>query len=1218
MKVASRVLALALLTFSLLGEADAVELSSDLASRVVQGQSTPVWVFFVDKGGETFSSDYPSTRALDRRAKMRESDSLLDWRDLPLSREYLNFFENRSWPLRNQSRWLNAVSLEADAAVLEILAEQDFVKHLAPVAGSRKSKDLPLENAEAVPGVRDTMIDYGLNESELEQIRVPEVHQRGYYGQGVIIGMLDTGCNTQHEALQNSEILGTWDFIQNDEIIFDQLGDVPEQDHHGSRTFSTLAAYLPGLLVGVAFEASYYLAKTEKEGSEYPVEEDYWVSGLEWLEAQGCDIVNSSIGYKDWYSFSDMDGNTALSTIAADHAASLGVLVVAAVGNERYEFGHIIAPSDGDSVLAVGAVDSDGDYSWFSSPGPSYDGRIKPDVMARGQENYTIDPSSYSGYLEVSGTSYCTALASGVAALVLCANPEAGPMELIEAMRQTADHAGYPNNDYGWGVLDALAAIDFFKPRIVHTALPDTEDSSYGYSVVAKITSLSGSIVETDMSYRVNGGEWCELLLDPMGDDFYGAMIPAQYWGSTVDYYLGAENDMGMEVYHPEDAPESWHSFYVGEDLLAPVIEHDSLGEQAIPVWPATVEAQVTDNLGLALVICESWLNGERQADFELLPLGASLFEGEFTCGVVEGDSLRYRIVATDAAQAANQAAHPSTGEHAFVIRGEGGLVLLLEDGENLRGSGGKPGPDKEWMPEPPPRERTASADWTQEALIDAGYLVQREILGQSDPELWTAYDLLVICTSDRDDPLNVDGVPAALESYAAGGGRLLCEGGELAYKFRQDSSFLNTVLHASGWLSDYGGNLELAAPNHSVANYPYQLPGIIPFNYEHYCDQDLVAPAPDATLVYGTNIDEFAAGVVVHDMDPDHQGGQSVFLPFNLGRIPETEAKHLIRNSAAWLLTGFTGGSGQVSGNVILNDQGDHSDVLVTLTGQDPWLTDTDGSFQFEGVWTGNVLLHAEKSGYADVDSVLTLTEGQVIDGIVLELQPVLVLDYLSQPELSIPDNYPVGVADTIWVSEAGTVLSLNVDVNLSHTYIGDLRLKLISPTGTPIILHNRSGGSSDNIVGNYPLTLVPVDDLGGLQGETINGPWVLKISDHAPEDLGTLHSWGLHISVPNQPTGTEDVHKAFALRGNWPNPFNPSTRLEFNLAEPGHTILEIFDLRGRRLALLCDESLAAGTYSMVWHGTDHRGRALSSGVYFARLRSDEGEAVHKMLLLK
>jgi subtilisin-like proprotein convertase family protein len=352
--------------------------------------------------------------------------------------------------------------------------------------------------------------------------------------------------------------------------------------------------------------------------------------------------------------------------------------------------------------------------------------------------------------------------------------------------------------------------------------------------------------------------------------------------------------------------------------------------------------------------------------------------------------------------------------------------------------------------------------------------------------------------------------------------------------------------------------------------------------------------------------------------MDPDPLGGQSVFLPFNLGSLAETEAKRLVRNSAAWLLTGFTGGSGQVLGNVVLNDQGDHSGVLVTLTDQEPWVTGTDGSFHFEGVWTGNVLLHAEKTGYSDVDSVLTLSEGQVIDGIILELQPITILDYLAQPELPIPDNFPQGVSDTIWVNEAGSILSLNVDMNVSHSYIGDLRLQLLSPAGSPILLHNRGGGSSDNIIGNYPLTLVPVEDLGGLAGETINGPWILHISDHAPDDLGTLHSWGLHLSVPNQPTSVDNAPAAFALHGNWPNPFNPSTRLEFNLAEPGHTVLEIFNLQGRRLALLRDEYLAAGTYSVVWHGTDHKGRTLSSGVYFARLRSGEREAVHKMLLLK
>lgn len=1180
-----------------------------------------MWVTFADKAeiaDDASLPDHLSARAMERRAKVRPEAALTDWRDLPLRREYLSFFESRGWTLRARSRWLNAVSLDADESMLAILAELPFVKSLTPVAGSLRSDALPLRPATPAPGVRDSMIDYGLSESELEQIRVPDAHAEGYRGQGVIIGMLDTGCSTMHEALQNVDILGTWDFIQNDEIIADQPGDVPEQDHHGSRTFSTLAAYLPGSLVGVAFEASYYLAKTEQEASEEPVEEDYWVAGLEWLEAMGCDIVNSSVGYKDWYNYDDLDGDTAVSTVAADHAASLGLLVVAAVGNERYDFGHMIAPSDGDSVLAVGAVTSNGDYSWFSSPGPTYDGRIKPDVMARGEGNYTIDPASWSGYLEVSGTSYCTALTTGVAALVLCANPEIGPMEIVEALRMTGDHASEPDNDYGWGIVNALEAIEYFKPAIDHDPLPDSEDSGYGYEVTAEITTIQGGITEAEIQYRVNGGDWIALTLDPLGEDQYGAILPAQAWYSTVDYYLRAMNDGGHEGTHPAGAPQIWHSFYVGEDLEPPSIDHVPLDDQALPLWPATVKAKVEDNLGLASVLCESWLNGEAQAAFEMMDMGSDDFEGQFPFAVEEGDSVRYRIVATDAAQAGNQAAHPAYGEHVFGIRGSGGLVLLLIDGESFCDGGGKPGSDKQWLPAPPDCGRSSSGDWILEALTAAGYLVQRENLGGIDPALWTSYDLVVVSSSDRIDPLNVEGVPEALESYGAAGGRLLCEGGELAYKFREDASFLNDVLHVSGWLADYGGDLELRAPEHPVANYPFDLPAQLPLSYDYYTDQDVVSPASDAVLVYGTEAHPWSAGIVVHDMDPDPLGGQSVFLPFNLGRLPELEAKRLVRNSAAWLLAGFTSGTGVVSGQVVLPDTGDYSNVTVTLTGQDTWITGPDGLFLFENVWEGNVLLRAEKDGYARADSVLVLSEGQVIENLLIEMQPVTILDYLSQPELPIPDNFPPGVYDTIWVQEPGTLLDLTVDIDISHSYVGDLVVKLLSPSGTHVTLHNRSGGPSDNLVGTYPITLIPAESLDILQGESVTGAWRMRVADYAYDDVGVLHSWGLHIAVPVMSTSAEVTPMAFELNGNWPNPFNPSTSVAFSLSEEARTRLEIFDIRGRRLATLLDESLAAGTYSVVWHGTDQKGRALSSGVYFARLRSGEREAVHKMLLLK
>jgi len=1217
-----QILAWALPVLVLAAAASAAEISPRLSRRVELGGSAPAWVFLTDKAGsdrDPAAMDYLSARALSRRAKTRRPEVLTDDADLPLSPTYLSFFEGRGWKLRARSRWLNAVSLEVDASRLAELARQPFVESIAAVAASRPFRpgidDASLPEAAAA---RDTSIDYGYTFAELQQLRVPEVHAMGYHGEGVVIGMLDTGCNTMHEAIVGADILGTWDFIQGDSVISDQPGDMSGQDDHGSRTFSTLAADLPGSMVGVAFGASYYLAKTEDESGEQPVEEDYWVAGLEWLEAQGCDLVNSSVGYKDWYTYEDLDGDTAVTTVAADRAASLGLLVVAAVGNERFDFGHMIAPSDGDSVLAVGAVDADGDYSWFSSPGPTYDGRIKPDVMARGQDNVTIAPDTWSGYMTVSGTSYCTALMTGVAALLLQANPELTPMQLRDALRETADHAAQPDNDYGWGLVDAVEALDYFRPVIEHDPLPDSENSSSDYPVIATIETVLGEIVSADLFYRINGGSWENSPMSPQGGSIYSACIPAQPWGTQLDYYLAAENDLGYGATHPEEAPDSLHSFYVGEDLQPPVIVHTPLGDQSLPAWPAVLSADVRDNLGVDWVRCESRLNGIPQADFLLSPAGGDLFQATFPYSIAEGDSIRYRILAADLAQAGNEASDPVSGEYAFAIRGPGGLVLLLEDIESDRSEGGKTGSDKEWAPAAPPRERSFSADWIESALNKAGYLVNRQALGAVAPSEWPDYDLLVVSSSDNLDPLAVAGFSAALESYAAEGGHLLCEGGEVAYKFRGDTSFLNTVLHASGWISDYGGNLELVMANHAVANYPYSLPTEIPLVYGHYGDQDVAAPAADAQLVFGTATHPSYAGVIAYDADPDPQGGQSVYLPFNLGELPEVAAKQLVRNAAAWLLEGYTSGSGVVAGNVVLTDQVDASNVTVTLTGQDPLVTASDGVFLFDSVWTGNVLLCARKDGYAPFDSVLTLAEGEVISGVSIRMEPVIVLDYLTQPELPIPDDFPPGVFDTLWVTDPGTLAAITVDMNISHSFIGDLRLVLISPAGTQVVLHDRGGGDADDIVGNYPETLTPVESLDLFEGESITGAWRLRVSDHAAQDVGILHAWGLHLSVPLQPTATEDPPPAFALRGNWPNPFNPTTRLEFSLGKSGRTRLDIFDLRGRRLARLVDESLAAGTYSVLWHGRDRKGRILPSGVYFARLSSGDQAAVRKMLLLK
>jgi hypothetical protein len=187
---------------------------------------------------------------------------------------------------------------------------------------------------------------------------------------------------------------------------------------------------------------------------------------LEWLvDEHGCDLISSSLGYDDWYEDSDFDGNTAMATIAADLAAARGALVVNAVGNEGcYGGNNLLSPADGDSVLAVGAVYFNGDVVSYSSCGPTFDGRIKPDAVAPGEGVRVARPGGMFG--DGGGTSFATPLVTGVCALILQRKPHLTPYDLIELIRSTATHAHKPSNEYGWGLVQVAIAVGLRPPVI--------------------------------------------------------------------------------------------------------------------------------------------------------------------------------------------------------------------------------------------------------------------------------------------------------------------------------------------------------------------------------------------------------------------------------------------------------------------------------------------------------------------------------------------------------------------------------------------------------------------------------------------------------------------------------------------------------------------------------------------------------------------------------
>lgn len=445
-------------------------------ARLGDPATQKVWVYFTDKA--VFDADTYHQRldevasALDphavrRRAKVLGPE-LADYHDIPVYADYRSRIEALGATVLRESRWLNAVSVRAPLPVLRTIAELPFVQKLSPVRAMRSAYALPsAESPPAAPGAQ-LLLDYGPSLGQLAEINIVAVHDLGLSGAGVRVAMLDTGYWREHPTfsrlLLEGRLIAQWDFINNDGETQDEPGDPEGQHNHGTSVWAAIAGFTEGELIGAAYGADYLLAKTEDVSQEHPVEEDNWAAAAEWADAHGADVISTSLNYIEWYEYPDMNGNTAVITIAADIAVGRGITVATAAGNwGTQDWFYIGAPADGDSVIAVGATEPDGSMWLDSSHGPTFDGRTKPEVCARGALTYTgVVPGGHGGpelYRSLDGTSMSCPLVAGAAALLLEEHPEWTPIMVREALKMTADNAQTPDNHRGWGRIDALAAL---------------------------------------------------------------------------------------------------------------------------------------------------------------------------------------------------------------------------------------------------------------------------------------------------------------------------------------------------------------------------------------------------------------------------------------------------------------------------------------------------------------------------------------------------------------------------------------------------------------------------------------------------------------------------------------------------------------------------------------------------------------------------------------
>lgn len=439
--------------------------------NVMSQQAT--WVFLSDKGDcvaerlaepEAFLS--PAAIAA-RQAKGLQ----LDASDLPVFQAYVEELKIHSYQVLSTSKWLNAVAVQLPAECLEEVEALDFVTGTRPVQTLVQSRATPAIDegpiTPAYPRYVEEGIDYGESSLQNEMLAIPELHAMGYTGKGVTIALLDAGfdgadtIDVFDSIWADKRVLATYDFVGNKENVFGH-------DAHGTQVMSTIGANIPGEMVGTAPHATFVLCRTEEAGREYRQEEHNWVRAIEFVDSIGVDVVHSSLGYSEFddsgedYTYEDMNGNTAVTTRAADYAASKGIIVTTSAGNEGYgSWKHITAPCDADSVLCIGSTNKYGKRSGFSSIGPSADGRVKPDVMAMGSRTTVASPRNYITHSD--GTSFSGPLMGGFVACLRQAHPERSNMDIIQAVILSGDQFHEPNAEYGYGIPSATLADSILR-----------------------------------------------------------------------------------------------------------------------------------------------------------------------------------------------------------------------------------------------------------------------------------------------------------------------------------------------------------------------------------------------------------------------------------------------------------------------------------------------------------------------------------------------------------------------------------------------------------------------------------------------------------------------------------------------------------------------------------------------------------------------------------
>ncbi len=421
---------------------------------------------------------------------------------LPPDEDYVKAIESIGVQIINKSNWLNAVSVLMDTAQVERVKKLEFITELKLVQRLKPAHLLEVDKfprPQQKPGPLDPTFgyyesanNYGLSSAQLQFHRIDKVHALGYDGSDVIVGIMDGGFDSSHEVFQHlrntNRILAEHDFVDGGSNTKVNVTNASYHSH-GTSVAGIIAGKKDGTLMGVAPGVSLVLARTEDDKQEAPIEEDNWVAAIEWMQTLGVQVINSSLGYNIFtsqpsasYTYNDMDGKTSAIARAATKAASVfNMVVVVSAGNEgTTSWKYITTPADADSILTVGSLDFNGNRVQSSSIGPTADGRIKPDVSARGACVYSSSSMVSNGYSScISGTSFASPHVAGIMALALQARPSMPAIWYVRQAQKASSLYPNSNNLVGYGKIDAFDLISGVITSLSDNSSPLLPESAF-------------------------------------------------------------------------------------------------------------------------------------------------------------------------------------------------------------------------------------------------------------------------------------------------------------------------------------------------------------------------------------------------------------------------------------------------------------------------------------------------------------------------------------------------------------------------------------------------------------------------------------------------------------------------------------------------------------------------------------------------------------------